>query len=206
MAEQHLHHEEDPQTQASRRAILQAAIGVGLAGTALSTLYVGAGLVPKKEITPEKEPIAVGDILVYGKGNPKEGQPITAADLIQGEQQLIAYPMDPTTKIIKGGEATNTVVLLKLDPSTLSADTAKSASEGIVAYSGVCKHLGCIVSNWDKPSQQFICPCHVGKYDPKDGGKVTGGPPPGPIPQIAVKVEGGQIVVAGEFAFEPGKG
>jgi rieske iron-sulfur protein len=205
MAEYELHHDEDPQTQATRRAVLQTAIGVGLAGTALSTLYVGVGLIPKKEITPEKEPIAAGDILVYGKGDPKEGQPITVADLKLGQKQLIAYPMNPGTKVIKGGEATNTVIVLKLDPSKLDAETTKLATEGIVAYSGVCKHLGCIVSNWDQAEQVLICPCHVGKYDPKTRAKVVGGPPPGPVPQLPIKVEGGQIVVAGEFTFEAGK-
>lgn len=204
MAEHELH-QEDPATQATRRAVLQTAIGMGLVGTALSTLYIGAGLIPVKEITPEKEPIAEGDILVYGKGSPKEGQPITVDDLKLGEQQLIAYPMNPSTKIIKGGEATNTVILLKLDPGKLDAQTAKLASDGIVAYSGVCKHLGCIVSNWDKAEQVLVCPCHVGKYDPKQSAKVTGGPPPGPIPQLPIKVEGGQILVAGKFSFEAGK-
>lgn len=200
----HSHHPEDPRAHATRRAVLQAAIGVGMGTTVLSTLFVGVGLVPKKEITPEKEPIAAGDLLVFGQGD-KKGQPITVTDLQQGALQITAYPMDPKTQVVKDKEANNTVLVMRLDPSTLSPDTARNAADGIVAYSGVCKHLGCIVSQWEAAGAQLVCPCHQGKYDPKDGGKVTAGPPPGPIPQLPIRIEGNQVVVAAGFVAEPGK-
>lgn len=206
MAEHQLHHDdhEDPKAQASRRAVLQAAIGMGLIGTTLSTLYIGAGLIPIEETTPESEAIAPGDILVFAQGE-RSGQPIAPTDLQPGQNLVIAYPMNPSTKVVKSGEANNTIIMVRLDPATLDAQTANGAANGVVAYSGVCKHLGCIVSNWDAAAQVFVCPCHVGRYDPKQGAKVVGGPPPGPIPQLPVRLEGNQIVAAGEFAFEPGK-
>lgn len=203
--EAHLdHHEEDPASHPTRRAVLQAAIGVGTGAAVLSTLYVGAGLIPKKEITPEKEPIAEGDVIVYSQG-PNKGQPIKPGDLKVGAQQIIAYPMNPKNNVVKGGEANNTVILLKLDPASLDAETAKYAVDGLVAYSGVCKHLGCIVSNWDAAKTELVCPCHQGRYDPKHSAKVVGGPPPGPIPQLPIKVEGDKIIVAAPFLFEAGK-
>jgi len=197
-------HQEDPDTHFGRRAVLQAAIGAGLGATLLSTLYVGAGLIPKKEVTPESEPIAAGDILVYSQGDKKD-QPINAADLQANTLQIIAYPMNPKTRVVKGGEANNTVILVKLDPSKFDAVTAKLVTEGVVAYSGVCKHLGCIVSNWDASKSEFVCPCHQGHYNPYQGGKVMSGPPPKAIPQLPIKIEGGQIVVAGDFVDKPGK-
>lgn len=200
----HDHHQEDPKAHATRRAVLQAAIGVGVGTTVLSTLFVGVGLVPKKEITPDKEPIAEGDILVYGQG-PNKGQPIKAADIETNTLQITAYPMNPESKVIKDKEANNTVIVVRLDPSVLDATTAQAATEGIVAYSGVCKHLGCIVSQWDSAKQEFVCVCHQGHYDPKASGKVVSGPPPAPIPQLPVKVEAGELVVAGDFLGEPGK-
>lgn len=77
-----------------RRAVLQAAIGVGTGVTLLSTLYVGAGLIPKKEITPETEPIAVGDFLVFGQGD-KKGQAITSSDIQEDTLQIIASHRGP---------------------------------------------------------------------------------------------------------------
>lgn len=200
----HAYDDEEPAANATRRAVLQAAIGVGLAGTLLSTLYVGAGLVPKKVVTPENEPLAAGDILVYAQGDNK-GKPISPTDLKPGGPQTIAYPMNPKNNVVKGGDPNNTVLLVKLEPGKLSPETAKNAAEGVVAYSGVCKHLGCIVSNWEAPTQDFVCPCHQGHYDPANGGKVVSGPPPKPIPQLPIKVENNQIVATAFFIAPPGK-
>lgn len=200
----HAHEDEDPAIHATRRAVLQAAIGMGVAGTLLSTLYVGAGLVPKKVVTPENEPLAAGDILVYAQGDNKD-KPISPADLKLGGPQTIAYPMNPKTNVVKGGDPNNTVLVVKLEPSRLSPATAKDAAGGIVAYSGVCKHLGCIVSNWEASTEDFVCPCHQGHYDPANGGKVVSGPPPKPIPQLPIKVENNQIIATAFFVAEPGK-
>jgi len=198
-------HEHERQRNLQRRTILQAAIGVGTGVTVLSSLYIGVGLIPKKEVTPESEPIAPGDWLVYGLGNQK-GQPIKAADIKLGERQIIAYPMNPKIRVVKSEEANNTVMLVRLDPASLSAVTAQYALEGIVAYSAVCKHLGCIVSNWDSNKQILVCPCHQGRYDPKQQAKVVGGPPPAPVPQLPIKVEEGRVVVASEFLGPVGPG
>lgn len=197
--------EHEQQQHFKRRAVLQAAIGVGAGLTVLSSLYIGAGLIPKKEVTPESEPIAPGDWLVYGLGSQKS-QLVKANDLGLGQLQTIAYPMNPQSQVVKSGEADNTVMLIRLEPASLSAATAQYAAEGIVAYSAVCKHLGCIVSNWDKDKQILVCPCHQGRYDPKQQAKVVGGPPPAPVPQLPIRIEQGRIVVAGEFLGAVGPG
>ncbi len=194
--------DDSPETHFARRAILQAAIGAGAGAAVLSTLYVGAGLIPKKVITPENEPIAKGDVLVYATGANK-GQVINPADLKVGDAQTIAFPQK--NGVSKTGEANNTVLLVRLDPNTLDAATGKYAVDGLVAYSGVCKHLGCVISNWDNATKVFVCPCHQGRYDPAHGCKVTGGPPPGPVPQLPIKVEGDTILADGFFLSEPGK-
>ncbi|MBF6594150.1 MAG: Rieske 2Fe-2S domain-containing protein [Thermaceae bacterium] len=197
------HEEEEPSANTTRRAVLQAAIGVGVAGTVLSTLYVGAGLVPKKVFTPENEPLAAGDILVYAQG-PNQNKPINPADLKVDVLQIIAYPMNPKTNVVKGSDPNNTVLIVKIQPSRLTPATAKGAVDGIVAYSGVCKHLGCIVSNWDPNLEQFVCPCHQGHYDPANSGKVMSGPPPKPIPQLPIKIENNQIIAMAFFLAPPG--
>jgi len=62
------------------------------------------------------------------------------------------------------------------------------------AVSRVCTHLGCIIK-WEPDVNQFLCPCHAGVFSPT--GKVLGGPPPRPLPKLAVRVQGEDIWVDG---------
>ncbi|HSQ77367.1 MAG TPA: Rieske (2Fe-2S) protein [Nitrospirota bacterium] len=64
--------------------------------------------------------------------------------------------------------------------------------KGFVALSRVCTHLGCLVE-FQKDRKRFLCPCHAGTYDLS--GNVTSGPPPKPLPQIPLKVEGDSIII-----------
>ena len=186
-----------------RRLFLKAAIGTGIGLSLVSAFYVGASLRPKAEVTPEKEPLKPGDILVYAQGG-GEPKPIRPEELKPGDPFVLAYPMDPKTKVVKSGEAKNTVLVVRYTPDELSPETAQNGVEGIVAYSAVCTHLGCIVSQWVADKKAGLCPCHGGIYDLAHGAKVIAGPPPRPVPQLPLKVEGGVLVAAGEFLGEVG--
>lgn len=59
-----------------------------------------------------------------------------------------------------------------------------------VALSAVCTHLGCVVS-WQEQSGEFLCPCHGGRFSAT--GQVLGGPPPKPLEQLSVTVDGDQL-------------
>lgn len=61
---------------------------------------------------------------------------------------------------------------------------------GTVAFSPVCTHLGCFV-NWDSVRQEFVCPCHGGKY--ALSGEVTAGPPPRPLTELPLRVSDGRV-------------
>jgi Rieske Fe-S protein len=60
-----------------------------------------------------------------------------------------------------------------------------------VAYSAVCTHQGCTVKY---KGGQLACPCHGSVFDPANGAEVVAGPAPSPLPEISVKVEGGEVV------------
>ena len=78
------------------------------------------------------------------------------------------------------------------DPSTGNAAYVVQTGAGqYAAFSAICTHAGCTVA-FVKKTSQFQCPCHGGRYDAKTG-KVLSGPPPAPLPSIAVKNVGGQI-------------
>ena len=62
-----------------------------------------------------------------------------------------------------------------------------------VAYSAVCTHQGCDVAYKDG---NLACPCHGSIFDPADGAAVIAGPAQRPLPEIPVKVEGGEVVRA----------
>ncbi len=62
----------------------------------------------------------------------------------------------------------------------------------VMAFSAVCPHLGCSVI-WDEKEREFLCPCHMASFDNK--GYVLTGPPPGPLSQYKVLIEGNSVFV-----------
>jgi cytochrome b6-f complex iron-sulfur subunit len=66
--------------------------------------------------------------------------------------------------------------------------------DGYKALSATCTHLGCIVY-WDGQKQVIACPCHEAFFN--TNGDVISGPPPSPLPDYRVQVEGDQIYVEG---------
>ena len=64
--------------------------------------------------------------------------------------------------------------------------------KGYIALSRVCTHLGCLVE-YQKGTEVLLCPCHGGKFDLD--GNVISGPPPQPLPQLTLKVEGNSLVI-----------
>mgnify|MGYP001772631599 CR=1 FL=1 len=62
----------------------------------------------------------------------------------------------------------------------------------LIGLSPVCTHLGCFV-NFDKNSNEFLCPCHSGRFDIK--GNVLAGPPKYPLQRLPIKIEDKKIFV-----------
>lgn len=63
----------------------------------------------------------------------------------------------------------------------------------VLAFDPACTHLGCRV-HFQGDKKRYLCPCHGGVFD--DQGHVVSGPPPKPLDQHPVRVEGGQIQVS----------
>jgi len=64
--------------------------------------------------------------------------------------------------------------------------------DGFKVFSGICTHLGCIVK-WEENKNRFYCPCHKGIFDKT--GKVIGGPPPKPLDEFTVEMDGNLVFV-----------
>jgi rieske iron-sulfur protein len=174
-----------------RRRVLQACCGFALASRALAQA-VGDESLP-----------AVDDALGFAYGD-RAGQPIAPADVAVGAKQTLAYPLDPKTMRMRDGSRLNQLIVVRLDPAKFSPDTLARAADGIVAYSGVCTHTGCDVTDWFGDVQRFKCPCHESEFDPSDGARVVGGPAPWQLAALPLKIVDGALLVAGPFVGRVG--
>ncbi len=172
-----------------RRRVLRALCAVGLALPMASRAQGASGAA---------SPPAENDQLVFAFGE-RAGEAIVPDDLALGAEQVFAYPMDPLTGEVRNGTRLNQLVLVHVDPEGLSEQTRARAVDGIVAYSGVCTHTGCDITDWDTSSNRFQCPCHESQFDPSDGARVVGGPAPWQLAALPLKLVDGLLAVAGEF-------
>ena len=69
----------------------------------------------------------------------------------------------------------------------------------MVAYSGVCTHTGCDVTDWIAAAQRFKCPCHESEFDPADAARVVSGPAPWQLAALPLKIVDGALAIAGPF-------
>jgi Rieske Fe-S protein len=63
---------------------------------------------------------------------------------------------------------------------------------GLIALSPVCSHLGCLV-NWNNFKNEFLCPCHGGRYS--KSGDVIAGPPPAPLMRLPLEIREGKVYI-----------
>jgi len=68
----------------------------------------------------------------------------------------------------------------------------RTKNGSLLALSAVCTHLGCIIQ-WEKEQQDFLCPCHAGRFTPE--GNVISGPPPQPLTKLPLAVANGIITI-----------
>ncbi len=143
-------------------------------------------------------PPAADDRLVFALGE-RAGERIAPEDLGVAMQQVFAYPQDPVSGQIRDGTRLNQVVLVRFDEATLASATLERAADGVVAYSGVCSHTGCDVTDWLGDVAHFKCPCHESEFDPRDAARVVGGPAPWQLAALPLKIVDGKLAVARAF-------
>ncbi|HUC73422.1 MAG TPA: Rieske (2Fe-2S) protein [Stellaceae bacterium] len=168
----------------------RAALGLGL-GLLAAPRFALAQDDPKRERPRE------GDVLV--KTGAPDPVPLKASDLPLGGPQILAWPTDAADKTVRDGTRLNKVLLLRLDPAGFDSATRERAADGVVAYSAICPHAGCDVTQWGAGAQRLECPCHYSQYDPKAGAAVVAGPSPRPLPALPLKSVDGRLVVAKPF-------
>jgi Rieske Fe-S protein len=169
---------------------LKAAVAAGIGVTVPAAARAQTG---PQRMRPEE-----GDRFVFVSGE-KQGAEITPDALPEGGPQVLAWPTDPKTKTIRDASRLSQVLLIRLAPESLDDATKAHAAEGIVAYAATCSHAQCPVTAWSQERKVFHCPCHQSEYDPRQDGKVVGGPAPRPLPALPLRIENGSLVAAGTF-------
>ncbi|HEX5850118.1 MAG TPA: Rieske (2Fe-2S) protein [Rubrobacter sp.] len=152
---------------------LGTALGVGAAGASLAACGGGAGSGGQGSNGGGNSGDHDGDH--GGKAGGKGSQGGSSSGAIAAESEVT--PGSAVTFQDSGTPA----VLVHLD------------SGDFVAYSAVCTHQGCTVAY---KKGQLVCPCHGSLFDPADGGAVITGPAQEPLPEIPVKVQGGEVTKA----------
>ena len=178
-----------------RRDAMKAAIAV--------TVMLGGGLRGAQASEPAELPPQPGDRLVRmdDEGTP---QPLKAADIPLASKPVRALPFAATDALVRDGSRLGRVILMRFDPASLDDETRARSADGVLAYSAVCTHQGCEVSEWDANGGAMFCFCHFSKFDPLKAGAVTAGPAGRALPWLPLKSENGELVVAGAFSSVPG--
>lgn len=180
-----------------RRALLKAALA-GTAGLLAPDLALAASSPDARKLAPQ-----VGDLLAYPSSE-HEDRLLLAAELESGARPLLAYPRDPISGVARERSRLNQILVMRCDPTTLDAATARLAVDGIVAYSGICTHAACGVSEWDETTLSLVCPCHSSAYDPRTRATVRNGPATRALPALPIRLADGKLVVAGPFTAPVG--
>ena len=118
----------------------------------------------------------------------------------EASEQITCYAMDPEGGVVRDGSRLNQVLLLRFEPASLTPETRAASVDGVVAYSGICTHTGCDVSDWSPATEFLLCSCHESEFDPRDGADVISGPAPRRLPSLPLRLEDGVLVAAGGFS------
>lgn len=125
----------------------------------------------------------LGVAAVTGCGSGGGSSATSAQGLVAGKSGTALAKLDD---IPVGGAITATDASGK--PVVLSRPSA-----GVVrCFSGLCTHKGCAV----KPTgKELNCPCHQSNFDMMTGAVITG-PATKALPEVKVRVSGGEVVTA----------
>lgn len=180
-----------------RRKFATSVLGTSILGALAAMGSVIASIRAVRRSTGEAA-VSEGDRLVFAMG-PNAGQAITRENVPVG-QGVLAFPQG------KESNHDNLIMLIRLEPNAYEPPTRLDwTAEGFAAYSAICTHLACTVRFSPEgmaaaPFSHVHCPCHAGVFDPRHGAAVVAGPPPRPLPQLAVRINAaGEVVAAGSF-------
>lgn len=181
----------------ARRCVV---LGLASATLGLGSVLRSAALLAQD--ASEQRP-TVGDRLVDADPS-RSRTPIKAFDVPVDSKPVFAVPYDATSGVVRDGSKLNGVLLIRLPPESLASAPDSPDAQGVMAYSAVCTHEGCAVTEWVPVEQRLLCVCHFSKFDVLANGSVVEGPAPRALPRLPLRIENGELVVDGSFSSAPG--
>ena len=180
---------------AGRRTVLKGALCLGL------RLAVWPERAPGQDDPASMRP-KEGDLLI--RTGDSTMKPLTPDDILANAPPTMAWPMDPSSNTVRSGSRFNRVLLVRIESDKLGAETRTAAAEGVVAYTSICTHAGCEVTDWLAEEQLLYCSCHSSKFDPRDAARVVDGPAPRSLPALPLRIADRNLAVAGPFTARVG--
>jgi thiosulfate dehydrogenase (quinone) large subunit len=185
--------EADPQLDATRRLVLQAAV---LGGAALAVASLGVPL----RLFRRPDPVTAG---AAGNGLPSGAGAVAQASAAAEAPGASAAAGAAGTPFVASGLTVASVAAVDAKgavrirvptdaPSSLPAgDPAiivKLQDGSYAAFDAICTHEGCKVG-WDAQDGVMLCPCHGAAFDPNDHGAVLQGPTRTPLPELPLVID-----------------
>lgn len=182
----------DSKFNKDRRDVLKGTCGFVCAAAVMS---VGVSVPVFAET--QKDAPQVGDVFVFTDG-PNKGNVVMVDDVVLDAKPLTVQAKDPNGAVRDGENFTT--LLYRVAKDKVPADMAPDTIDGLMAYSAVCTHQGCLMTEIHKASEAvnafgFICPCHDAIFDPLQEGKNTGGAVSATLAYFPIRSDGGKIVV-----------
>ena len=188
----------------TRRKLLAAAGGASAVGLGVIVVTPAASLGPTVAGRLNASPWRAGRRMVD-----EDDHPIRAGDLAVGSFTT-GFPEGADKR-----ELGSSVIVVRVKPDELRLTGRRTdwGPEGIVAYSKICTHAGCAISEFRYPlfsedsgnSPALVCPCHYSTFDPTRGAEVTFGPAGRALPQLPLEIDfDGALRATGGLSGPPG--
>lgn len=183
----------DSPTDNQRRIMLKIA-GISAAGGC--AIQLGAAQAQESAV----QGMSKGDLLVPAKG---EQKPVKLEDIKTGAKPLLVFPFDEKAQKLRDESRLNKLLLVRLDEAELTDEFRSRAVSGVLAFSAICTHQACDVTEYVVADKLLMCFCHFSKFNPADG-TVAKGPASKSLPWVPLTQKDGYVVVAGNFSARPG--
>jgi ubiquinol-cytochrome c reductase iron-sulfur subunit len=180
-----------------------------LAGSGAVGLLGAALLIPALSCGPEANRVLTRSPWRRGRRLVTErNEPLAAASIVVGEL-VTAFPQGADKQ-----QLASPVVVVRIQPDELDlpSDRRSWAPRGLLAYSKICTHAGCAVSEYryplydpTAPGPALVCPCHYSTFSVANGGHRIFGPAGRALPQLPLEIDGdGMLVAGGDFSGRVG--
>lgn len=173
-------HDEEP-AAIVRRRFMQGALCAAVCAAS-------AARAPGADTPADKLPPMAGDELAFPSWE-QDGRLVRPDDLAPAAAPLLVYPRDAVSGVVRERSRLNQILLLL--PAVGAAP---------LAFSAVCTHAACAVSEWNGERRVLVCPCHASEYDPAQRAKVVSGPAPRALPALPVERRDDRYVITGPFS------